>query len=117
MKADNFAKGRAGEERARLYLESLGWITVAQNFSTRWGEIDLIMDDGQKLIFVEVKFKSKFSRGRPEEMIGPQKISQIRRTAEVFMSRNHQWTDTRTSWRIDAICIDGELRHYKNIDG
>jgi putative endonuclease len=118
MKQANRQRGREGEERARQYLEALGWKLVAQNFYTKWGEIDLIMDDGQKLIFVEVKMKNTNSPGSPEEMINNHKIHQIVNTAGVFIRENPDWNTLRPEWRIDAVCIFGEeLKHYQNISG
>ena len=48
-------KGAWGEKAARLYLEKRGWHTTATNFRTRFGEIDIIAENAQYVIFAEVK--------------------------------------------------------------
>lgn len=115
MKSRNFDKGREGEARARAYLENLGWRTIAQNFRTRWGEIDLIMDDGEKLVFVEVKSKNPKSPGEPHEMITKHKILQIKQTALAYLMQQEGLAKIREGWRIDAVCLKGKLVHYQNI--
>ncbi|MFA6602696.1 MAG: YraN family protein [Candidatus Shapirobacteria bacterium] len=117
MKRDNFIKGRVGEIMAKKYLEDLGWKTIDQNFYTRWGEVDLIMDDGEKLVFVEVKYKGGANWGRPEDMIGPHKLRQIKLTAGLFLERHPELKGKFSSFRIDAVCISQEIKHYRNIGG
>ncbi|MFH1263488.1 MAG: YraN family protein [Pseudomonadota bacterium] len=47
--------GKEGEERARAYLEQKGYRLIETNYRTPLGEIDLVMEDGKTLVFVEVK--------------------------------------------------------------
>jgi len=115
-KQKNFTKGRYGESLALQYLKSLGYQFIQSNFHTRYGEIDLIMIDKNKLIFIEVKYKSLNSPGTPEEMISPKKINQILRTAQSFLTKNPDLTKDYSSYRLDAICIVGnDIKHYQNI--
>jgi putative endonuclease len=113
MKQYNFSKGRQGEEKAREYLENIGYILVAQNYENKIGEIDLVMRDKDWLVFVEVKYKLDDLFGRPEEMIDKRKIYQIKRVAEsyVFLEKPKE-----IKYRIDAVCILGnEIKHYQNL--
>ena len=48
-------KGVWGEHTARAYLERAGYRTVETNFRTRFGEIDIIAERGEYIVFVEVK--------------------------------------------------------------
>lgn len=48
-------KGTWGEKAARLYLEKRGWHTAATNFRTRFGEIDIIAENAQYVIFAEAQ--------------------------------------------------------------
>lgn len=102
---------------AKVYLENLGWKIIDQNFYTRWGEVDLIMDDGEKLVFIEVKYKSTANWGTPQEMIGPHKLRQIKLTAGLFLDRHPELRKKYESFRIDAVCIGEEIKHYQNLDG
>ena len=55
--------GRWGEEHARRYLEGKGYTVSATNYRSRWGEVDIVAQQGELLIFVEVKTR----RGRPAQ--------------------------------------------------
>ena len=85
MKKFNKATGRRGEEVARRYLEERGLELVEQNWRNRWGEIDLIMWDGEVLVFVEVKAKKGRDYGAPWEMVTRRKLAQVKRMGGVYM--------------------------------
>ncbi len=117
VKEENYAKGRLGEDLAKVYLKNKGYEFIEANFENKIGEIDLIMSDGDWLVFVEVKFKSDDKLGLPEEMISRQKIWQIKRVAESYLVENKHQLKGYEKFRIDAVCILGEvISHYKNID-
>lgn len=115
-KTENFNKGRYGEQVALEYLLEKGYELVDQNFSTNLGikgEIDLIMRDKDRLVFVEVKYKYNDRLGVPEEMIDKRKISKIKRVAEIYIVLNKPKEE---KFRIDAVCILGnQIKHYENI--
>lgn len=116
MKSFNFAKGRVGEEIAKKYLIEKGMTWIESNFDCDIGEIDLIMNQGDRLVFVEVKYKSDDQLGIPEEMIGNFKINQVRRVAEIYLLKNPKIKRKYEKYRIDAVCILGnEVKHYENI--
>ena len=56
-------KGAWGEKAARLYLEKRGWHMAATNFRTRFGEIDIIAENAQYVIFAEVKTRKNARYG------------------------------------------------------
>ena len=56
---DKRASGRAGEDTAAAYLASLGYDVLQRNYYTRYGEIDIIANDGDWLVFTEVRKKKK----------------------------------------------------------
>lgn len=102
--------GRAGEDEAARYLEARGMRLVARNFRTRRGEIDLIVLDGEALVFVEVKAWSVFSSGELERALDGRKIDRIVETAKIFLLRNRQYSCM--SVRFDVVFIGGgDLRH------
>lgn len=55
VKAPHLEAGELGERAAKQFLESKGYKTLKTNWSTRAGEIDLIMKQGKDVVFVEVK--------------------------------------------------------------
>jgi len=81
-------RGRAGEELARGYLEDHDYSILANNFRTRYGEIDLIVRRGGIVAFVEVKARRDKQFGEPFEAVSPRKQNQIRRMAEMWLAVN-----------------------------
>ena len=71
-------KGAWGEKAARLYLEKRGWHTAATNFRTRFGEIDIIAENAQYVIFAEVKTRRNARYG-PAHRPSRRRSSPLRR--------------------------------------
>ncbi|MFA5827978.1 MAG: YraN family protein [Candidatus Shapirobacteria bacterium] len=116
VKVENYSKGRSSEERARMYLEKKGLGWIESNFLCHIGEIDLVMTDRDRLVFVEVKFKTDNKFGTPEEMISGWKIAQIRRVAQIYLIERPEVNKNYSKYRIDAVCLLGEnTKHYKDI--
>jgi putative endonuclease len=79
--------GRIGEDLALAHFERLGYDLVARNHRTRFGEIDLVVFDGETLVFVEVKTRRATSSGRgPWESLHERKCQQVRRMAAAFLA-------------------------------
>jgi putative endonuclease len=116
MKKLNKIVGKLGEELAAEYLVKKGYKVIERNFSTRFGEIDLICLDKDTLVFVEVKTKNGTNFGRPEEMVNRRKILKIRNMAVVYMK------GVERKCRIDVVGVvigmgrEMELRQYENVD-
>jgi len=81
------ALGRAAEEAAARHLDGLGWETLARNVRLCGAEIDLVMRDGDTIVFVEVRSRSRRAHGGPLETVGPTKQARIARAAAAFLSR------------------------------
>lgn len=104
------AAGRAGEERAARFLEGLGMRVLARNLRTRRGEIDLVVLDGDTVVFVEVKAWKVFSEAELERSLDGRKIDRIVETAKIFLSRNRQYNSM--SVRFDVVFLGaGGLRY------
>ena len=118
MKQLNRQKGVTGEEKAATLLREKGYTIIDQNNSTKWGELDLIVSKGDILVFVEVKLKTNDDFGSPEEMIGKNKLAQVRRTAEMYLLNNLDIASQFDRYQIDAVCIveeTGRINHYENL--
>ncbi len=114
----NRIKGKDGEEMAAHYLRENGYQIIDQNNSTKFGELDLIATKNDILVFVEVKFKQTEDFGTPEEMIGINKLNQVRRTAELYLLTNPDIAKNYDKYQIDAICIveeTGRISHHENL--
>jgi putative endonuclease len=97
--------GRTGEDLALAHLERLGYELVARNHRTRWGEIDLVVHNGEALVFAEVKTRRASGSGRgPWEALHERKRAQVRRMAAAFLS-DVQDRPRSTDLRFDAIGV------------
>lgn len=112
------AKGKQGEERAEEYLRGLGYVPVARNFRAYQGEVDLVMKDGNDLVFVEVKAWKNIPETDLEYSIDRRKQEKIISTAGVFMERNRNIREG-CNIRFDVIFIDGcgKISHLKDVIG
>jgi putative endonuclease len=100
--------GRIGEDLALAHFERLGYDLVARNHRTRYGEIDLVVFDGETLVFVEVKTRRATNSGRgPWESLHERKCQQVRRMAAAFLAERGR--PYAPDLRFDAVgvVIDG----------
>jgi len=82
---------------------------LARNYRTRLGEIDLVMQAGELLVFVEVKLRSGTRYGAPSEAVNALKRSRIARVATQYMAANG---GMERSARFDVVEVtSGALRH------
>lgn len=101
------------ESQAAAFLSKNGIEIVCRNYSTRFGEIDIIGRDGTILFFAEVKFRSATYAGDAEEVVDYFKQEKICRCADIYRSRNG-YTDDHP-FRYDVIAMSrGGIRWYKN---
>ena len=103
------AKGAGREEEAAGYLEQQGYQVLTRNYYIRGGEIDLIAEDGEYLVFVEVKYRSSRKAGDPAEAVTPEKQKRIIRAARVYMMKEHIRPDRPVRFDVVSI-LDGEIR-------
>jgi putative endonuclease len=100
-------KGDKGESFAEAYLLNQGLRTVAKNFRYKTGEIDLIMEDNQHLIFVEVRYRKNIHHGSGSETVDYKKQQKLIKTASYFLQK-HGLTESRAC-RFDVVGISGSL--------
>lgn len=96
--------GAAEEQRAAEYLGRQGLKLVARNWRSRFGEIDLICQDGDTLVFVEVRARKAGGFGGAAESITAAKRGRLIRTAELYLAGLAR----QPACRFDAVLIDGE---------
>ncbi len=100
--------GRSGEGLAADYFKDRGYRVLDTNFRTRFGELDLVLEDGGEIVFVEVKTRRGHGFGRPEEAVTPEKQERIRRCAESWLQRNGLLEDLpQIRFDVLAITLDG----------
>ena len=87
MGQNNLA-GAWGESLAAAYLKKKKYRLVAANYHCRFGEIDLIAENGKYLVFVEVKLRKSARFARASDFVDIHKQNRIRTTAEMYLSEN-----------------------------
>lgn len=85
---DNKEIGYKGEDITSRYLEKHGYTIIKRNYCIRGGEIDIIAQDNDYLVFVEVKTRNDHSLASGLEAITKRKQSLIIKTAEDFLYKN-----------------------------
>lgn len=96
--------GFRAEDEAEQYLTKQGLQLIEKNFTCYLGEIDLIMQDREQIVFIEVRYRSRPCYGSALESITPAKIKKIIRTATTYLQFK-KWLH-RASSRFDVIAID-----------
>ena len=110
-----YDKGISGEERAERYLAGLGYVPVARRVRAPGGEIDLVMRDGETLVFVEVKARPESPRGSGLAAVTPGKRRHILRAAEGYLVSREE-TGSPVRFDVVEISRDG-LLHIPNAFG
>ncbi len=81
------ARGAAIERIAARWLEQQGLTLLGQNQHAKGGELDLVMQDGDTLVFVEVKHRETTRYGHPLETVTAQKQRHLVHAARVYLHR------------------------------
>lgn len=87
MTAPHLTTGRWAEAAAADYLQSQGLRLRQRNFRCRLGEIDLVMADADRLVFVEVRFRRDAQYGAGYETVGAQKQRKLLAAANAYLAR------------------------------
>ena len=99
--------GKLGEKVAQKFLKKRGYRIRETGFRCRHGEIDIIAQKKDYLVFVEVRTKSNLDFGTPEESITQAKKEKIIASALTYAT-THQ--DIPSLWRIDVVGVELDER-------
>jgi putative endonuclease len=102
MKLNQNNQGLAAENAAAAFLQQQGLTLIAQNYSCRYGEIDLILRDGKTLVFVEVRLRSNNHFTSAAYSIDHHKQQKLIRVAEYYLQINN----LNIPCRFDAVLFD-----------
>ncbi len=95
--------GNAGEALACTYLQDRGLSLLMRHYRSPFGEIDLVMRDGDILIFVEVRQRRSEQFGTPAETVDARKQARLRATAEHYLQRHTR--ESQNPCRFDIVAI------------
>lgn len=99
------ATGDVFELRACAELERAGLKLLARNYTTRYGELDLVMLDHHDIVFVEVRYRKSASHGDASASVTPGKQSRLIRAAEQWLACHPQ--HAQRACRFDVVSYDG----------
>lgn len=94
--------GKTAEANAEAFLKTQGLTLVTRNWRCRFGEIDLVMQDGATLVFVEVRLRSRSDFGGAAASVTPAKQKKLLAAARQYLSA----LKTLPPCRFDVIALD-----------
>jgi len=101
MKLNALNPGLVAEKIAATFLAQQGLKLVTTNFHCRYGEIDLIMQEGNTLVFVEVRLRTNAAFGSAAASITPKKQQKLINTAQFYL----QQQSLNLPCRFDAVLL------------
>ncbi len=99
--------GRTGERLAAEKLLAGGYLILERNFRCVYGEIDLVAEHQEDLVFVEVKTRRGEAYGLPEEAVDTRKQRKIMQVASYYLDIHDR---AERSWRIDVVAVQMSVR-------
>lgn len=111
------AAGPRGEQLAARFLKKQGCRILRRNCRSKFGEVDLIVRDGDEIVFVEVKTRTSAQWGDPAAGVTPRKRARLRLAAERFATRA-RIRDYPLRFDVVAILLaeeaEPDIRHYRD---
>lgn len=95
--------GRLGERLAARYLDSIGYRVLQRNFRCPLGEIDIIAQDGETLVFVEVRTRTGDTYGTALESLTFEKLDRLKRLALYYIQAER---GGEVPCRIDLVAVE-----------
>lgn len=108
-------KGRIAEDRALEFLQQKGLRLLERNYRSRFGEIDLVMEDGRTVVFVEVRFRGTSRFGGALESVDRRKQAKLWATAACFIKERR--LDRPARFDVAALAPNGNELTLKWIKG
>jgi len=107
--------GAKGERLAEQFLKKRGLKTLARRFRTPVGEIDLVMREGETIVFVEVKTQRDRAFTDPEARVTLPKQRKLLKAVKWFLTQK-RWTDKPCRFDVIGIIIpptgDPQIDHF-----
>ncbi len=107
-KTSTRATGTATEQLAKHYLMQQGLTFVDENIHCRQGEIDLIMQEGEILVFVEVKYRKNNQFGGAIAAVSKTKQDKIKYCATFYLHKMNL-NEYNTPCRFDVVALEGDI--------
>lgn len=119
MKDQRRETGRRGEELAAAHLKAKGYQLIQRNWRCQSGELDIIAQDGETLVFIEVRARTGGRFGTAEESITPTKQARLIELAHTYLQ---EMSVVQQAWRIDVVAVQfgpglPQINHLENAVG
>ena len=98
--------GDRWERRVETWLKKRGLITIERNYNSRWGEIDLVCEQNEAIVFVEVRFRSGQSFGGGAASVNHHKQQRIIRAAGLYLAEHPEYA--QRPCRFDVVDASGD---------
>jgi putative endonuclease len=112
--AEHNELGKWGEELAAKYLEQKGYVIRDRDW--RQGKLDLdivaVADDGETVVFVEVKARKTNAFGQPEQAVDAKKIKRLARAADSYVKS----LGVSAPLRFDIVSIIGDQKEAQTLE-
>ncbi len=105
MTRERLELGKLGEDLAYKKIKRLGYKKIIRNYRCPLGEIDLIAQDGDTLVFLEIKTRKGRSSGYAKEAVNDRKRRQLSKAALFYMKSNGS-CDVRSRFDVVAVIMD-----------
>ncbi|NBA95592.1 YraN family protein [Pseudomonas sp. R5(2019)] len=99
--------GKQAEQQALVFLEKQGLRLLAQNWLCKGGELDLVMLDGDTVVFVEVRYRLHANWGGALGSIDRRKRERLAHAAQTFLQKEARWSGQPC--RFDVIALEGTV--------
>ncbi len=96
--------GKDAEKIAERFLTKQRLKLIERNFNSRFGEIDLIMQEGDTIAFIEVRYRNSKQFGGAAASVTPLKQAKIIKTAQLFLSQHPRLANKNC--RFDVIAFE-----------
>lgn len=112
--APHLRTGREGEDAAARAVQARGWKILDRNWRAGHLELDIVCEDGEELIFLEVKTRAENCLVSPLEALTREKRRRLIRAAQAWLSAHDAW---ERPCRFDLACVTarntGAAEHYR----
>lgn len=120
MSFHNLSVGKLGEEIASNFIHKKGYQIIEKNYYCRWGEIDLIAKENNKIHFIEIKTRIGIDKGQPYESINKHKIRKLMRTIQFYLL-NREIKSYKLSLDVISIILNSQkevekLDYFENLN-
>ena len=110
--------GNFGQQIAGQFLLARNYTIKQENYYSRFGEIDIIAEKNNQLVFIEVKTRLSDQFGLPEEAFDQSKRARLEQTIAHYLAEQSVNHD---NWRLDCLAVEidkqqkiARIRHHKN---